>query len=114
MIESSRKAISDALFMTRIPSAHISAVMFGYLDVMRKKGLASDAARIAERITSHRDTVIRFHQVTKQAIILGTLRDLLADASELDVFVEQMSMDEDDSDLVTFRRGVFDMSRRLH
>lgn len=110
----SRESISSALAITRIPSAQVRAVMAGYLDIMRNRGNAVEANRISERMADSRDYGVRCHQIVKQAIVLGSLREMMADASEIDDFVETMADDDRDPELMTLRRGLFDMSRRLH
>lgn len=106
--------ILQAINATRVPSSQVMAALYGYLGRMRRTNQDVEAERIAARIMRDRQTAIRYHQAAKQAIVLSSIRELAADASEIDDFIEQMDASEADSDLVAMRRGMMRLVRTMH
>lgn len=106
--------IIQALNATRIPSSQVMAVLYGYLDRMRREDQSQEAERIAAKIMRDRQNAIRYHQAAKQAIVLSSMRELVVDASEIDDFVEQMDAQEADRDLIEVRRGLLVLARLKH
>lgn len=106
--------IVQALNATRVPSSQVMAVLYGYLDQMRRGDRKGEAERIASKIMRDRRDAIRYHQAAKVAIVLSSMRELVPDASQIDDFLAQMDAQEEDRDLVEIRRGLLVLARTAH